>query len=251
MITQAEAVVATAREGLRTARANASQNLLRKEDVRQAKAALDQAKAALALAQEQLSYSYVKSPISGVISSRTADPGAVVSPGQAIAEVVDLGSIYFKGDVSERSFDDVHTGQKVTVQIDAIPGQAFTGTVDELYPAGSTTNRNFPVRIAIKGGKGRIRPGMFARGQIVTGTSVNALLVPKDAVDDRKGTQSVFTTESKNRVKQHIVSVIRENRSYVQVETTDLKPGDTVVTQGRQNLQDGTKVAVSKDKQTN
>lgn len=245
-VRQAEASVATARQGLRSAKANASQILLRAEDVRQAEAGLAQARANVALAQQQLSYCSVKAPISGVLSSRTTEPGQVVGAGQALAEVVNLGSVYFKGDISEKAFAGVRTGQQVRVRIDAIPGETFDGVLAEIYPAGSTSSRNFPVRISIREGSGRVRPGMFARGEIVTGTAKDVLLVPKDAIDERKGTKSVFKVASDNKVTRHIVNVIRENRDYVQVQMpTDLSGGDVVVTQGRQNMQQGTKVMLS------
>jgi len=248
-IQQAQAQVLTAKEALRSAKANASQNMLRKEDIKQAQAALEQAKASVALAEQQLSYSYIKSPISGMMSSRLTEPGQVISPGQALGEVVDLGSIFFKGDVSENSIADVHKGQNVRVTIDAIPGKTFAGHIDEIYPAGSTTSRNFPVRIGINDTSHTIRPGMFARGEIIIGVEKNIMLVPKDAVDQRKGTQSVFTVGQDKTVKRHIVTVVRENRDYVQIQTpSDLKEGDVVVTEGRQNLQDGTKIQVIEDK---
>lgn len=249
IVLQAEASVSAAVEGLRTAKANASQNLLRKEDVRQAQAAVSQAKAALALSEQQLSYSYIKSPISGVLSSRTSEPGTVVAPGQALAEVVNLGSLYFKGDVSEKAFANVRTGQPVRVTMDALPDEVFQGAVTEIYPAGSTLSRNFPVRITIRSSIASIRPGMFARGEIVTGTHRNVLLVPKDAIDERKGTKYIYLILPDKTVKQHIITVIRENRNYVQIATpTELKAGDVVATQGRQNLQNlqkGAKVQVS------
>ena len=94
---QAEAQVQVANEALKTAKAGASQNLLRKEDIRQAQAAVSQANAMVAIAEQQLSYSYIKSPISGVLSSRTTESGQVVSPGQALAEVVNLGFDLFQG----------------------------------------------------------------------------------------------------------------------------------------------------------
>lgn len=245
-VRQAQSAVETAKEGLLAAKANSSQNLLRKEDVRQAQAALSQAKAAVALAEQQLSYSYVRAPISGVLSSRTTEPGQVIAPGQALADVVNLGSLYFKGDVSEKGFANIRTGQSVRVKIDAIPDITFQGVLAEIYPSGSTLSRNFPVRIVIKQPTNSVRPGMFARGEIVTGTARSVLLVPKDAIDERKGTQSVFTVGSKKTVTRHIVRVIRENRDYMQIQTpTDLQVGDIVVTQGRQNLQQGIKVQVT------
>lgn len=246
-VQQAEAQVSVANETLKTAKAGASQNLLRKEDIRQAQAALEQARAMVAIAEQQLSYSYIKSPISGVVSSRSTESGQVVSAGQALAEIVNLGSLYFKGDVSENGFAGIRPGQNVRVKIDAIPDAVFAGTLAEIYPSGSTLSRNFPVRITIRQGGQGVRPGMFARGEIVTGVAKDIILVPKDAIDERKGTQSVFTVGPTKIATRHIVSVIRENPGYVQVQTpTDLQPGDVVVTGGRQNLQQGSKVQLGK-----
>lgn len=243
-VSQAESQVAVAQEALRAAQANEAQNMLRKEDIKQAEAALSQAKASVALAEQQLSYSYIKSPISGVVAVRSIDPGQVVSPGQMLAEVVDLSSLYLKGNVSEKVFAELRNGQNVKVRIDALPNTTLQGTVVEIYPASSLTSRNFPVRIAIREGGSKIRPGMFARGSIVTGTLKDILLVSKDAIDNRKGTQSVFAIKD-NTATRHIVNVIRENRHYVQIQTpTKLEAGDTVVTEGRQNLQQGAKVKI-------
>jgi membrane fusion protein (multidrug efflux system) len=132
------------------------------------------------------------------------------------------------------------------VQIDAFPNVPFEGSVVELYPSGSAASRNFTARISIAKGSSHIKPGMFARGMIVTGTAHNTLLIPKDAIDERKGTQSVFTLSTDKTVKRHIVEVIRENQNYVEIRMpTDLKVRDTVITQGRQNLQEGTKVQIT------
>lgn len=253
-IQAAEAQVSMAREQLRTAKANASQILLRKEDIKQAQAAVEQAEAALALAKQQLSYTYIKSPISGKLASRLIDPGQVVGPGQAMGDVVNLGSLYFKGDISERNIANVKQGQNVNVKIDAIPGKSFSGSVIDIYPSGSTLSRNFPVRIGINTYDGIIKPAMFARGQIITGYTRDALLVPKDAVDVRKGSNIVFTLQSRTVkesdttktiyvAKRHDIEVANENREYVQVKLpTDLMAGDQVITQGKQNLQDGVKI---------
>ncbi len=244
-IRQAEAQVATAREQLRAAKANAAQNLVREEDVRQAKAAVRQAEAAVALAKQQLSYTYIKSPIDGELSSRLADPGQVVGAGQPIAEVVNLASVYFKGSISEMELAGIRKGQPVEVRVDALPGSVFKGTVDEIFPAASPQSRNFPVRIRIDKTNQLIKPGMFARGSIVIGVDRNVTLVPKDAIEDRRGGKMVFVLKPDNTVRRVDVVVVRENREFVEVaEGSGLKPGDIVVTRGRQNLQDGSLVKV-------
>ncbi len=236
-ISAAQAQAAVAKEQLRAAKANASENLLRAEDVKSALAGVRQARAAVALARQQLANTYIKSPISGEMASRTAEPGQVVTPGQALAQVVNLSSVYFKGDVSEKGLNCVAKGQVVPIEINALPGKEFRGVVTEIYPSGSNLSRNFPVRITLGQPTRGIKPGMFARGRIITGISRDVLLIPKDALDERKGTQSVYTLTPRKTVKRHIVSVIRENRDYVQIDLpTDLKPGDTVITEGRREF---------------
>lgn len=245
-ISASRSQVEVARQQLRTAKANASQNLVRAEDVKSAQAGVRQAKASLAIAKQQLENTYIKSSISGEVASRTAEPGQVVGVGQSIVSVVNLGSIFFKGDISEKQSGSVDVGQQVRVLIDAFPGTQYAGKVLELYPSGSTVSRNFSTRIAILGATHNVKPGMFARGNIVTGVSHNTLLVPKDAIDERKGTRSVFTVSSKDTVSRHIIEVVRENRNFAEIKMpSDLKTGDIVVTTGRQNLQEGAKVQVA------
>lgn len=258
----AQSQVQVAREQLRTAKANAANNLLRQEDIRSAEAALRQARAGLDLARQQLAYTYIRSPISGRVSARLTEPGQVVAPGQAVGEVVSLASLYFLGDVSETEFEGVREGQDVRVRVDAIPGRVFAGRLDRIYPAASTQSRNFPVRVRIDDSSEEIRPGMFARGEIVVGVGRGVLLVPKDAVEERRGTKMVFTVSKKtveiparngkparrqviDVAHRHDIDVVHENREFVQVRRpTQLRAGDVVVTRGRQNLQDGTRISV-------
>ena len=258
-ILSASSQVDVAKEQLRTAKANASQNLLRAEDVKSALAAVDRAKASLSLADQMLANTYVKSPISGQISSRTTEPGQVVAPGQALAEVVNMGSLYFKGDVSEKEITNLNPGQPVRVIIDAMPERTFSGVVDKIFPSGSTVSRNFPVRIAISNNSHLIRAGMFVRGQVVVGMDTNVLLVPKDAVLEREGSKIIFTVQSvrdhknpkisKMIAKRHNVSVIRENSEYAEIaDSFSISAGDEVVTTGRQNLQEGSLIAISNRK---
>ena len=180
------------------------------------------------------------------MAMRNAEPGQVVSPGQPLAGVVNLGSVYLKGDISERELTKVQGGQAVDVRVDAIPDRVFRGSVAEVFPAGSTQSRNFAVRIRIDRPGRLIRPGMFARGSIVTGVDRNVLLVPMDAIVDRRGTKMVFVVGQKHAVKRQDVEVVQENRDHVEVAATSgLAAGDLVVTRGRQNLQDKSLVKVA------
>jgi len=245
-IFSAQAQVDVAEGQLRDAKANAFQNKVREKEILAAKAAVQQSQAAVDTAKRQLDNTYVRSAISGIVSSRTADPGQVVTPGQTLAKVVDLGSVYFKAEVSEQYMARVTQGQSVSLRIGALPDDVFRGKVTDIYPSGSTSNRNFSVRISISAANSKIKPGMFASGEILTGKIQDALVVPKDAVDDKEGTQSVFTVGKDNIAKKQVIAVLRTDRNYAQIGTpTNLKVGDIVVTEGRKNIQDGSRLELN------
>ena len=247
-VQQAQAAVVVAREQVKQAQTNVAENRLRKEDITAAQAAVRQAETNVVIAQRQLANTQISAPISGVVASRTADPGQVISPGQAIATIVDLTSVYLKGEVAEQVLSRVTPGQGVQVKVDALPGTALRGVVQEVNPQGSTTNRNFSVRIAIAQMDRRFKPGMFARGVIYTGSSAAALLVPKDAIEEQQGTKMVYTIDENGLAKRHVITVTREDATFAQLgPETDLRQGDRVVTTGHQNLQDGIKTYVGQN----
>jgi hypothetical protein len=112
------------------------------------------------------------------------------------------------------------------------------------------------VRIAIIGKSADLKPGMFARGNIVTSVHRDVLLVPKDAVDQRSGTSMVFVVsddlkakpaKSGKKVTRYDVTALTENAGYVEIASPNsLEVGDVVATAGRQNLSDGVKVLLLK-----
>jgi len=244
-VQQAQAAVEVANEQVKQAESNISETRLRKEDITAAQAAVRQAEATLAIARRQFANTLITAPIAGVIASRTADPGQVLSPGQAVATVMDLRSVYLKGTVAEQQLNRIAKGQAVQVKVDALPGVTLRGIVQEINPAGSTSSRNFSVRITIPQMDRQFKPGMFARGVIYTGRATNALLVPKDAVAELQGAKTLYTVGADNTVTRHTITVVREDETFAQLgPDTGLQPGDRVVTTGHQNLQDGVKVDV-------
>lgn len=253
-IQSAQNGVRSAEQALRQAKANASENMLRQEDIKSAKAGVknanamvSSAKAAVAIAQQNLSNTYVKAQMSGRIATRSIEPGQVIMPGQVIGTVVNLASLYFQADLSETDVASVRKGKLVAIMVDAIPGQVIRGTVDMILPEASLDSRKFPVRIRISDKETALMPGMYVRGNITTGVASQVLLVSKDAVDERRGTKMVFVAGADNTAKRIDVEVVRDDGVLAQIkEPTNLKAGDKVVTTGRQSLQDGSHVRLEK-----
>ncbi len=133
--------------------------------------------------QEQISaniaYLNVKSPITGVVTARVVEPGAVAVPGQTLISLIDLNTVYLRGYVPEGKIGRVRIGQKAKVFLDSSPDKPFEGKVIQIDPEGSFTPENiyfkddrvkqvFGIKIAITQPDRFAKPGMPADAEILT-----------------------------------------------------------------------------------
>lgn len=122
---------------------------------------------------------YIKSPITGTVLKRLANPGEIVAPGQAVVMVADLRQVYITANVEETDLGKVRPGQFVDFTVDSFPGVRFTGRVEQIGEATAatfsllptrTTSGTFtkvvqrvPVKVAIDDYQGRrLLPGLSA-----------------------------------------------------------------------------------------
>jgi len=257
-IRRAELAVEQAREGLKKAEADRRMVDIRKNDVANARAALRsaeegvqaavqatrQARAALRLAENALNNAYVRSPISGFVAARLAEPGQQVGAGVPILRLVAPGSVYFQAGVPESEYADLRVGQKVVVTVDALPGERFDGRVSKVYPVASSAARSFTVRVDFPADS-RLRPQMFARGVITVGTHKDTVLVPKDAVlfGDDNGQARLFVVGSDKRAHERRVQPGYMDPAQVEI-LSGVKPGEKVIVAGQNALRDGDLVTV-------
>jgi membrane fusion protein (multidrug efflux system) len=174
----ANARVGQAQAGTAEANANFKQVTIRSADAAAATAAVEQARANLATAQLQLSYTTIVAPVDGVVTHKSVEVGQVVEPGQGLVILVPLQDVWVTANFKETQLSGVHAGQKVEIHVDMY-GKTFTGHVDSI--AGATGSRlsllppenatgNFvkvvqriPVKIVldpVPAGEAVLRPGM-------------------------------------------------------------------------------------------
>lgn len=126
-----------------------------------------------------IAYLKILSPISGVVTARSVEPGAVVVPGQTLLSLINLDTVYLRGYVPEGRIGEVRIGQKAKVYLDSSPDKPFEGMVMQVDPEGSFTPENiyfkddrvkqvFGIKIAIKQPDRFAKPGMPADAEIVT-----------------------------------------------------------------------------------
>lgn len=175
----AQSNVKTARDAIALAQANRANVTVRELDVRaarlqqlQAVSALDQARAALGLAEDQVHETTLVAPYDGYVISHNFEAGDLVQPGADVITVGDLDHPYVYVYVSETDLPRVHTGATADVFIDGMPGRAFTGTVTEIATTAEFTPENvqtqeqrieylvFRVKIQLVDKSGTLKPGL-------------------------------------------------------------------------------------------
>lgn len=124
---------------LNLARSNLKKIEATKQDIAAARSQVQAARAALDQANIQMSYTRLKAPISGIITSRNVEPGEVVSPGREVLSLSDLSVVDLKIFVDETTIGKVKPGQKVEVKVDTFPKKVYAGTVSFISPEGEFT----------------------------------------------------------------------------------------------------------------
>ena len=112
--------------------------------------------------EAQLSYTAVKAPFDGVITEKKVEAGELASPGQPLLKMEDPWRLRLETTVGEGDLKAVSRGEKIPVVIDALGGQALTGIVSQILPAGDPQTHTFVVKVDLPKTVG-LKAGMFGR----------------------------------------------------------------------------------------
>jgi RND family efflux transporter MFP subunit len=157
-----------------------------------AKAQFEQAKARLDELKITLSNTIIPSPVDGFVGKRYLDPGAFVNPNAPVASVVDIRTVRLVANLVERDVKRVRAGTPATVEVDAFPGEQFTGKVSRVAPVFDPATRTAEMEIEVPNPGFRLKPGMYARVNLTVDTRANALTVPRNAIVTVEGREGVF-----------------------------------------------------------
>ncbi len=156
---------------------------------KQAQAQVKQSQAALDQAKLNLGYTSIKSPVDGVVSRKSAEPGMQVTPGQQIMAIVPLDDVWITANFKETQLKKMHPGQEVEIGVDAFGGRHYRGHIDSisgasgarfslLPPENATGNyvkvvQRVPVKIVLEPGENRdhrLLPGMSVGPTVLLNT---------------------------------------------------------------------------------
>jgi RND family efflux transporter MFP subunit len=218
------------------------------------KAALVAAQAALTEAEVQLDYSAIRAPFDGVVLTKNADIGDIVTPLGASAEaraavvtMADPSSYQVEADVAESSVTRVRVGQPCELQLDALPDVRLLGRVAMLVPTADRGKATVLVRVAFVEADPRVLAEMSARvaflGREVSAAEREpATAVPAAAVVERDGRAVVYTLRS----ERVAVAPVRLGRTLGDLREVleGVAPGEQVVLYPPADLADGARVRV-------
>ncbi|MBL8989833.1 MAG: efflux RND transporter periplasmic adaptor subunit [Gemmatimonadetes bacterium] len=177
----------------------------------------------------------VRSPLSGVVSSRTAAIGRIVQPGDGLFEVVDLAEVAIAIDVYEQSLTRVKPGQQVEVRTVATGSALFRGHVSSVGAVIERQSRTVKVRVVLHNPDRILRPGMFATVRVLgsgpSSTAERVLVAPTTAVQQDGSAAIVFVRVGPRTFERREVE-LGPAQGDLTVVRRGLSPGDVVVTAG-------------------
>lgn len=196
--------------------------------------------ASLKLAQAKLDKMAISAPFDGVIGLRNVSIGEYVTAGQDMAPLASVQQLKVDFRLPERYVANVVVGQVLELQVDARPDQWFEGQVYAISPLIEEGGRSILVRAKVDNTDGMLRPGMFARVQLIT-EEVMAVVVPEASLSPSGQMQYVYRMSEGQA--ERVAITMGERRAGL-VEVIDgLSPGDEVVVAGLQRMRPGAPVA--------
>jgi RND family efflux transporter MFP subunit len=197
------------------------------EEVRNRQAVIAQRRSELDLARQQLSDTVIVSPLDGVVSLKQASVGEYLSAGTPIATLVRVHPLRLRVPVPEREGSGVRAGHAVTLTVEG-DATVYRGRVVRLSPIVQEQNRTLLVEAEVPNERGFLRPGSFARVDILTEVSQPVITIPATAVIVFAGVEKVMVVRQGKTAE---VRVTTGRRLGSDVEIIDgLKRGDSVVT---------------------
>ena len=218
-----------------------------KQQLDQAKLSMVNAKAQLTQANINVGDTRIKAPISGFINKKFIEPGSILTgaPASELFEIVNVDKLKLKVTVNESQVASLNVGNTITVRASVYPTKTFSGKITFIAAKADET-LNFPVEVEITNNSANdLKAGMYGTAEFASKQQKSALkIVPRNAFVGSVSSNQIFVIENGNaKLKKVTAGRILGDK----VEILDgLSDGETVITTGQINLQDGSKVEVIK-----
>ena len=223
------------------------QDLLSNEEHEQAKYTTDGLKIEWEQAKLNLSYTKIRSPITGVIGDRFTKPGDRIQPTDRLFTVINTNEMIGVVYVPEKELGNIEKNQVAYITSDNLRGKRFIGWVKRVSPVVDPQSGTFKVTIGVKNKNKKLRSGMFVNAHIVTDTHEKAVLIPKTAIVYENEYMNVFVVKDS---VAHKITLIPGFQDHEKVEAlSDINEGDKVIVVGQAGLKDQTRVKIAMERE--
>jgi len=192
---------------------------------------------------QNFALSPVNAPIAGTITRLPVRVGSRITQSTPLAQISRTNELEIVVNISERFVSRVREGLPAIIRLDAFPDREFRAVVRELNPVVDPMTRTLEVKLRFTGSIQGVLPGMYAEVQIITEQKENIVKVPADVLIRRFGENFVFVVTDEGAVERRTVNPGIEIDNVLEI-TEGLLPGELVVYQGQNLLEDGARVRV-------
>src|SRR5437016_2223736 len=245
---QEEADLELARNDLARARDLAARKVI-------SKAELDAAESKFKQKEGVVQHKEVRAPFDGQLGIRQVNVGQMIKEGQQVVALTALDPVYVDFALPQQELSKLSAGFEVGVHTDAVPGREFKGKLTAINSMVDTVTRNMTLQATLENPDHTLRPGMFAKIDVLLPEKQKALVVPGSAISYAPFGDSVFVIEKKKDpktgkesqvIRQQFVRIGEARGDFVSI-TDGLKPNETIVSTGVFKLRNGMPVTINND----
>jgi RND family efflux transporter MFP subunit len=212
------------------------------ENIRALKASLQDRRASYELAKKKVADASIRAPTSGTIAERLVTKGEYIRANTQVATIVQLNPLKLQTAVQEKFANIIRRNLLVQFRVEPFPDDVFQGRVLNISPSVNQQTRTFPVEILVANPTGKLKPGFFAQGAILTQKDENVLAVPQEAVSTLAGVSSVFVIED-GTVRQQNVALGAQEGNFIEI-MDGLKGNEILAASSLNEIATGMKVTL-------
>jgi membrane fusion protein, multidrug efflux system len=218
--------------------------LTSKEEYEVQENTLEQIRADISITRIDVSKTYVRAPFSGIIGLRNVSSGAYVTPSIVLTTMQDISKIKIDFSIPEKYVYLFAKGQKIIYRVDGIDGE-FEAEVYASEPKVENNTRSLVLRAISDNPNKKLLPGTFANVTFRLADKENAIMIPTQSLIPKLKGQSVYVVRYGKAVMVD-VEIGERNEQFVQVISSNLKAGDTIITTNILRIKNNSPVKVEK-----
>src|SRR5260370_11442752 len=251
----AEADLALGRADVERSRDLAARKVISRADSDSAESKFNRLNAVVDQMRSNIRKKTVVAPFDGQLGIRQVNVGQSIDARQPIVQLTALDPVYVDFALPQQELAKLSAGFEVRVHTDAVPGREFKGKLTAINSMVDTVTRNVTLQATLENADHALRPGTFAKVEVMLPEKHKALVVPGSAISYAPFGDSVFVIEKKQdpktgkeaqTIRQQIVRVGEARGEFVSINDR-LKPNETIVSTGGFQLRNGITVTINND----